>query len=216
VCNGTGRPIAFAKVGADRHGLQREQRVLEALAAVKLKTFRTPRVLAFFDWQERAVLVLERLPMTSPADRVLAEPEIRALLELAKLGEALRDVLGSDQGGLPVHGDFAPWNSSRTSEELTLWDWEDAHLGSPLEDYFHWHIQRAALLSGGQVGDVVKRAQHPDAVLLALCDGLSVPPERAPVLLGSYLERSLLSLPASSSGARTRLKALELLDASRS
>lgn len=33
-----------------------------------------------------------------------------------------------------VHGDFAPWNMSVVNGRLYVYDWEDAHMGSPDED----------------------------------------------------------------------------------
>ena len=42
-----------------------------------------------------------------------------------------------------AHGDFCGWNTSvLRNGKLAIWDWEWAHLGEPLEDWFHWETQR--------------------------------------------------------------------------
>jgi hypothetical protein len=216
VCDGTGGVIAVAKVARDKQPLQHEQRVLEALAQIDPQTFLAPRVLASFEWRGAAVLVLEPVAISRRSDRGLAEPEIGALVELYELRDALAPVLGSAPATVPAHGDFAPWNSSRTSTGgLTLWDWEEAHLGTPLEDYFHWQVQRAVLLSRGTLADLVGRTLKPDLTLQALCDRLSIAPEQAPPLLRSYLEQGAGTLPQRSPGAERRVRALELLDRAR-
>jgi hypothetical protein len=213
VCDGTGQIIAFAKVAYEGEPLKHERRVLDQLAIIGPKTFAVPRVLASFEWQEVAVLVLEPMSVSRRADRSLAEPELDALVELAQLGDGLGIILHSAPGGIPVHGDFAPWNSSRTETgKLVLWDWEEAHPGFPLEDFFHWQVQRAVLLSIGTMRDIVHRTLEPDRVLQILCDRLSIPTEQAPSLLRSYLERTDATRLRTSRGTEARARALAILE----
>ena len=210
------RLVAFAKVARESGPLEHERRVLEELARIGPKTFVAPRVLGFFHSWVGAVLVLEPLPVVGRSDRPLGEREVDALTELSQLRDAFGPGLGSARAGVPAHGDFAPWNSSRTdSGALALWDWEEAHLGDPLEDYFHWHVQRLVLLSAGTVTELVRRALDPDPMLRALCERLSVAPEESPHLLRSYLERSAGLLPPASPGAEARGRAIELLEGAR-
>jgi hypothetical protein len=202
--------IAFAKVAREGARLGHERHVLEELGRIGPRTFVTPRVLDFFDWRGVAVLVLEPLPVVGRSDRPLAEREMEALVELAQLGDALEPVLGNARAGVPAHGDFAPWNSGRTeSGLLALWDWEEANLGDPLEDYFHWHVQRLVLLSAGTVTELVRRTLDPDPILQALCGKLSVPREALPYLLRAYLERAATS---TSPAAEVRERTIEVLE----
>jgi hypothetical protein len=207
------RLIAFAKVAREGARLGHERRVLEELERIGPKTFVTPRVLDFFDWRGIAVLMLEPLPVVGRSDRPLAERELEALVELAQLGDALEPVLGNARVGVPAHGDFAPWNSGGTETgRLALWDWEEAHAGEPLEDYFHWHLQRLVLLSAGTVTELVSRTLDPDPTLRALCGRLAIPHEGLPYLLRAYLERSAGAPTSASRGAEVRERTIEVLE----
>ncbi|MBL8327776.1 MAG: phosphotransferase [Rubrivivax sp.] len=78
-----------------------------------------------------------------------------AVSEIRLLAEAWQNLLSEadDQRRMPscvVHGDFAPWNTSRHvhdgAEQLRVFDWEYAHDGgSPLTDFFHFHLIQLAL-----------------------------------------------------------------------
>ena len=189
----SGRLAAYAKVGdVNVGGLARERSVLEALERVPLRNLRVPRVLACLDWEGEQVLVLEPLLSPGLADREPARPEQAALAELASLGDALAPVLGAEDGLVPVHGDFAPWNCAALSgERLAVWDWEESRLGLPLEDLFHWRTQRVVLLGAGTAAELVAGALHPDSDLRALCSELGVDPGTAPLALRAYLERGV-------------------------
>ena len=208
-----GKTIAFVKVDVEREPLEHERRVLEELERIGPKSFSAPRVLASLEWHGFTVLVLEPLPLSGRSDRVLAEPEVAALEELSQLRDDLAQALRLSHDLVPAHGDFAPWNSGRTrSGRLALWDWERAYGGVPLEDFFHWHVQRIVLLSAETVDDLVTRTLSPDRDMQALCARLSVPYGEAPLLLRSYLERSAVPLSPTSKGALVRVRAIELLD----
>ena len=206
VCDDDGRSIAFAKVGCEGEPLQHERKVLEELTRIGPTTFVVPRVQACFEWSGATVLVLEPLQVSGRSDRPLAEPEVEALAELSDLGNDLERVLGRVPGQIPAHGDFAPWNSGRTkSGRLALWDWEDAHLGDPLEDFFHWQFQRLVLLSSGDVAGLIGRVLDPDPVLLALCAKVALAPEETPSLLRSYLERAAADQYPATAASRVRV-----------
>jgi hypothetical protein len=188
-----GRRLAVAKVSREEAAkLEHERRVLEALASCSPACFSAPRVLASFDWQGCFVLLLGPMEARGRADRPLGRAEVDALVELALLAEPLAPVLGARPGGVPVHGDFAPWNSGPTrAGPLAVWDWEDARLGAPLEDLFHWRVQRLVLFRQGNVATLVGAALEPDRQVRSLCEELGISHEAAPLALQSYLEGSL-------------------------
>jgi thymidylate kinase len=192
-----GRTLAVAKVAREEAGkLEHERRVLEALASCAPACFTAPRVLASFEWQGCYVLLLGPIEARGRADRPIGRSEVAALAELALLTEPLAPVLGARPGAIPVHGDFAPWNSGSTrAGVLALWDWEDARLGAPLEDLFHWRVQRLSLFREGDVAALVAAALKPDRDVRWLCSELGIPPERAPLALRRYLEGSLSAAP---------------------
>jgi hypothetical protein len=209
-----GTTFAYAKIDEEAHSLEHEHRVLAALSRSCPRAFIVPRVLGFVTWNGVTALVLEPLPSRS-GKRMLAAPEIAALAELWELKDELTGVLGSVDGEGPAHGDFAPWNAGRTRAGLAVvWDWEQARVTPPLEDYFHWHTQCLVLLGTSNVTGLVNRAVNPDNELRQLCSRLGVPPDNAPSLLRSYLSRSSSSTETSAAGVDARLRALELLDRS--
>jgi thymidylate kinase len=188
-----GRPIAFAKVTRDDIGaLEREHNVLVALQAVDQDGFCSPRPLGFMQWRDAGVLLLAPLGVRARADRALGEAELAALVALAQLGRPLESVFGSPERLVPVHGDFAPWNSATPpAGPLVLWDWEEARLGLPLEDLFHWRTQRLVHFGHGSVRELVAGALEPDRQVGELCATLGVAPEAARVALAAYLRRGL-------------------------
>jgi thymidylate kinase len=188
-----GRQLAVAKVSREEAAkLEHERRVLEALASCSPARFSAPRVLGSFHWQGCFVLLLGPMEARGRADRPLGRAEVGALVELALLAEPLGPVLGARPGGVPVHGDFAPWNSGPTrAGALAVWDWEDARLGAPLEDLFHWRVQRLVLFREGDVATLVGAALEPDRQVRWLCEELGISHEAAPFALQSYLESSL-------------------------
>ena len=207
-----GKVFAFAKIDREVQGIETEQRVLETLAQLAPSTFVAPRVLGALRWHGLGVLVTEPLALSERADRPLSKRELAALAELANLQVDFAGLDGGDRS-FASHGDFTPWNSGRTKNgALAIWDWEHAHRGHPLEDYFHWHTQRLVLFSVGTVADLVGRALRPDRELRALCSNLPVDVAEAPLWLRTYLGHSAVSLRPESAGARIRIRALERLD----
>jgi hypothetical protein len=210
-----GRTVAYAKVDVDAGRLEHERRVLSTLARIGTRTFSVPRVLGFVEWDGLRVLVVEPVALVENGTPALGGSEVAALAELWELRDELGPVLGSTSGFGPAHGDFAPWNAGRTRTGLAaIWDWEQARMAPPLEDYFHWHTQCHVLLGASTVAGLVNRALRPDNELRQLCSRLGVPPADAPSLLRSYLSRSSSSTETSAAGVDARLRALELLDRS--
>lgn len=204
--------LAYAKIDEDADSLEHEHRVLTELARICPRAFIIPRSLGFVTWNGITALVLEPLPSLS-VKRTLAAPEIAALAELWELRDELAGVLGSVDGEGPAHGDFAPWNAGHTRTGLAVvWDWEQARVTPPLEDYFHWHTQCLALLGTSTVASLVNRALRPDNELRELCSRLGVPEDDAPSLLRSYLSRSSTWTETAPASVNVRLRALELLD----
>jgi hypothetical protein len=108
------------------------------------------------------------------------------------LSSALAPVLGEHPERIPVHGDFAPWNCAPAADSrLTLWDWEEARLGLPLEDLFTWKVWRLLRFGHGTVSDLVRSATEPDPYVSGLCERLSMSTVLAPVALRACLEQRL-------------------------
>ena len=210
-----GRILAFAKVarsfGAAQ--LEHERRVLEALRCSPLRLLVVPEVLAFLHWRDCTVLVLSPSHTRGFADRPLEGAELSALAELAGLKDSLGAVLGGADGLIPVHGDFTPWNCARLDGRLSLWDWEEARLGYPLEDVFHWRFQRLVLFGEESIEQLVGDALEPDRHLRSACHQLGVGPERAADALRSYLEISLAHAESQghANAVHARRQALALL-----
>lgn len=208
-----GRTIAYAKVERAGGGnLAREASVLEHLQAIPLRSIVTPRVLGRLDWEGFEVLVLEPVPIATRTDRPAGTAELAALTELASLGPALEPVVGSRSGQIPVHGDFCGWNSAPAApERLALWDWEDTRLGLPLEDLFHWRMQRLVHFGHGSVQGLVASALRPDGQIELHCRGLGVGPDVAAPALEACLLRGLRSGKHDERAVRIRRQALDLL-----
>jgi hypothetical protein len=206
---------AFAKVALDEHeSLLRERDVLALLADLDLRTIVPPRVLGSFEWEGCVIVLLESLPLTSYADRPLGDAELAALAELGRLGGALAPVLGHDGGKSPIHGDFAPWNSCVVGDgRLAVWDWEEARLGRPLEDVFHWRIQRYLRGTGTSLAEIVGDALGPGPMTATASDRLGVDSESAPETLRHYLDETLGMPPRSSfpGVAKLRREALGMM-----
>jgi hypothetical protein len=200
-----GKLIAFAKVAADSGILEHEKRVLDALAGAELTCISVPRVLGFLRWGEYSVLVLTPLNATDYADRPSGQRELDALAELASLGPCLAHELGKTDDRVPVHGDFTPWNSSAAGDRLQLWDWESTRLGLPLEDHFHWRVQRLALFGHGTPAGVAQAAKRPDAEVRELCARTGVSENVAVETLSEYVTRTP-SISGSHAGQIARVR----------
>lgn len=208
-----GRPVAIAKVAP--HGsaeLQRELGVLAALETCSMGVLEPPRLRGSFSWRGLDVLVTTTLDIGGRTDRPIGETEEDALVELAALRRRLAPVLGGE-GAVPVHGDFCGWNSAAHRGRLRIWDWEWAHLGEPLEDWFHWQTQRHVHFGRGTLVELVEDALSPSECLRSLCSRLGVSPEAAPASLAASLRQGLARLePSQGQGATLRRQALSILD----
>lgn len=208
-----GRPMAIAKV-APRGSAELEQElgVLAALEVCALRMLEPPRLLGSFAWRGLDVLVAAVLETNGRTDRPLGAAEEDALVELASLGERLGPVLGGE-GTVPVHGDFCGWNSAAHRGRLRVWDWEWAHLGEPLEDWFHWRTQRLVHFGRGTPSELVDEALAPSAPLRSLCNRLGIEAGAAPTSLAASLRRGLVRLEASGGpGVELRRQALTMLE----
>jgi thymidylate kinase len=208
-----GRTIAFAKIAAEEGGkLLHEQVVLDALRDATERIV-APRVLGRLEWRGRQVLLIEALRTRGGATRELGRLELDAIAEICSLG-GLREALGVVGDAVPLHGDFAPWNSGVTADgRLALWDWESARSGLPLEDVFHWYAQRLFYVRRGPAEELVEFALAPSAEVRALRDRLGLDDGASAAALGAYLEWSLgePSL-ATDEASDERRRALRLLE----
>jgi hypothetical protein len=191
--------VAFAKVAKEeRAKLEHEFAVLQLLASCRLERLVVPQAIDCFRWNNCAVLLLRPFQVEARADRPMTVAELAGLAELGRLADPLARALGVQPGLIPLHGDFAPWNSDPLDREnLLLWDWEQAGLGLPLQDLFHWRLQRLWRLGRGSVGELVASAFSPDEEVRRLSADLGVVPEEAaPLALRASLESALERLPS--------------------
>jgi thymidylate kinase len=184
------RVVAFGKVGSASAELEHEARVLSVLARTELTSIVVPEVLGQIDSRGLFVLLLKPIDIRGRVDRDTERPELDALIELGLLKSRLAAVLGSSGGAFPVHGDFCGWNSARVAGgRLALWDWEGARLGLPLEDLFHWRLQRLLHFGKGDPETLARSALDPDDEVEDLCTRLQADPAVAPDALAACLER---------------------------
>lgn len=188
-----GRLVAFAKVAREEGAkLEHERRILDLLASSELRTLIVPEVVGFIEWRDCKILLLKPFPVRHRANRPLGPAEFAGLAELSGLSKSLSPVLGEHPHLVPVHGDFAPWNCApKTGSRLTLWDWEEAKLGLPLEDIFYWRLQRLLRFGHGTVADLVLAALEPAEDVTILCERLSISPATAPDALRMCLDKVL-------------------------
>jgi peptidoglycan/xylan/chitin deacetylase (PgdA/CDA1 family) len=191
--------VAFAKVAREQRAkLDHEFAVLRLLADCRLERLVVPEAIDCFAWQDSTVLLLRRFQVQARADRPTTAAELRGLAELGRLADPLSAALGTQPGLIPLHGDFAPWNSDPLDgRNLLLWDWEQAGLGFPLQDLFHWRLQRLWRLGRGSVDELVRGAFAPDVQARSLADDLGVVPEEAaPLALRASLESAVARIPS--------------------
>jgi hypothetical protein len=193
-----GRVVAFAKVAVEAgEVLLREARILDAVGNASTRTIVAPRVLDCFTWRDSTVLLVEPLPSQGPVDRELTAVELEALAELEGLDLALASTLGKRDGFVPVHGDFAPWNSALLpGGRLALWDWEEARLGRPLEDLFNWELARSLRGTGRPVREIVAEARRRGGheALRRQLDALAQPPRADHPGVAPFRRRALALL----------------------
>jgi hypothetical protein len=193
------RIVAFAKVAREQRAkLEHEFAVLRLLADCRLDRLVVPQAIDCFAWHDSAVLLLRPFHVEARADRPTTMAELGGLAELGRLADQLSAALGVQPGLIPLHGDFAPWNSDPLDgHNLLLWDWEEAGLGLPLQDLFHWRLQRLWRLGRGSVDELVAGTFRPDEQVRWLSDDLGVVPEEAaPVALRASLESALERIPS--------------------
>ena len=115
-----------------------------------------------------------------------------------------------------AHGDFCGWNTSVLRDgKLAIWDWEWAHLGEPLEDWFHWETQRLVAFRALSIEELVRQALVPSPELRRLCERLGLDAaSEAPTALRASLRHGITRLSAGSRGREldVRAQALELLE----
>lgn len=92
--------------------------------------------------------------------------EVRGSAVRARLGEAADHLLRAG-AGVPVrhgswHGDWTPWNMSRTDTRVLLWDWEHFAPGVPLGfDALHYRAQE--LRNAGRTDHAAERSWRSEA-----------------------------------------------------
>ena len=87
-------------------------------------------------------------------------------MELSGLTDRLKAALADADGRVIAHGDFCGWNTSVLRDgRLAIWDWEWAHLGEPLEDWFHWETQRLVAFGALSIEELVRQALVPSPEL---------------------------------------------------
>jgi hypothetical protein len=208
-----GRLVGFAKVSVAGEPLHHERRVLDAIVHAEPRAFTVPRAQALLQWEDLTVLVLEPITPRARAMRPFGARERAVLEELSQLGNALEPVLGSASGLVPVHGDFAPWNTAPTPRGgYVVWDWEDARLGLPLEDFFHWRTQLLVLFGAGSVEELIQSASSPGRELAELCARLGLEGDAPSRALRAYLERRASADTPHRHTRDTVRQALALLD----
>ncbi len=112
-----------------------------------------------------------RPPFSAPARAALARAGDTASAEHMRFGT--------------WHGDWAPWNMSRSSGSLFVWDWERSADASPVGlDPLHFHYQ-VTFQFGGK--DVARAARSATSRAAAELGSLDLDPSTSPVLLTVYL-----------------------------
>jgi hypothetical protein len=212
-----GRPIAVAKVAPQGSPeLETELRVLCTLESAPAHSIVTPRVLTSFPWRGLDVVAMTVLSHRGRTSRALGEVERNALRELYWLNDTLKASLRDGGAGVIAHGDFCGWNTSVLRDgRLAIWDWEWAHLGQPLEDWFHWETQRLVAFGALSVGELVRRALEPTPELRRLCEQLGLDAaSEAPLALRASLRHGITRLSDGSLGREfdVRTEALALLE----
>ena len=208
-----GSLLAFAKIQRDGGALCREADILQSLVDCRFQHILVPRVLAFFEWRDCQVLLLQPLPTLGRTDRPMGMHELNALAELPHvLHDKLATILGTGPDLIPVHGDFCGWNSAPVSQRLAIWDWEELHLGFPFEDLFHWRVQRLVYFGKGEVSKLVHGALRPDQEIRYLSRQIRATPDLAPLALGACLRRGLAQPSRDPKGSTVRQRALALLE----
>lgn len=207
--------VAFAKVAEGESAkLRHERHVLETLSRAELSRIAVPTVISFLEWRGHAVLLTEPVDTRGRANRPFGSAEIAALAELTSVTHDLGRTLDDDnhREGTLIHGDFTPWNcAALPSGRLSLWDWEDAQVGLPLEDFFHWEIQRLVLFGQGSPASIVEETVGRSRRMKDICGALGVTTEAAPIALAAYLERTVENHVPYSRGSAIREKTLAAL-----
>lgn len=172
-CRWPRRLVAIAKVGSrDQLGrFERERLILERIQSAEPRTFRVPEPLGVIVSDHVAGLVVRPLPTPGRAYRDFTARDARALVELAGILDEVPDSdRGRRAGQVLVHGDFVPWNTADAAGVISVWDWEHARWGLPLDDYFHWRLQSIALFDRGTPEGLVREMRAPTKELSYLCE----------------------------------------------
>ncbi len=184
--------VAYAKISRNAEEIEREATVLRRIAPLVDRLI-VPEVIACIEWRGLSVLITRPVPSNGRTNRDMGVAEIGALCELADLSGQLAATLPRGSSRFAAHGDFCGWNSAALSDgRLALWDWESARFGLPLEDLFHWRLQRLIHFGAGTVAEIVTSAKNPDAQLLEVCSHIGVDPNVAPAALAAVIQRGLL------------------------
>jgi N-acetylglucosaminyldiphosphoundecaprenol N-acetyl-beta-D-mannosaminyltransferase len=210
-----GRPVAVTKVAAQgSQELKTELRMLNALESAPLRSIVTPRVLGSFPWRGLDVVAMTVLDHRGQTSRSLGPVEANALVELYELADRLKPEAAAD-GRVVAHGDFCGWNTSVLHNgKLAIWDWEWAHLGEPLEDWFHWETQRLVAFGALSPDEIVRQAFTPGPAARQLCERLGLEwAAAAPTALMASLRHGITRLNGSTGRElEVRTRMLELVE----
>jgi hypothetical protein len=177
-----GRLALVVKVGpADDHGLQREARMLERLAAAE-RPLAVPRLRWSGTWRDRFVVATDAVPNRGAPRRADTE----AILDLC-----VAMACGGPWGPSVVHGDLAPWNLLTTDTGLVLVDWENAALElRPLHDLTHFLVVEAGARRRATAAAVVARLVGPGGVGRRYLTRIGLDPNLASTYARTYFERA--------------------------
>lgn len=208
VMEGSGAPVAVAKVALDDTGASALRREADALASIARSLpppLRAPQVLGASDGS----LVTEAIRW-APRSRPW------------RLDEEVAGALGrwfAAEGGSPtegnVHGDCAPWNLLRADDGWVLVDWEEARSdGEPFDDIFHFVVQAHALLGrpkGREVIEGVSGRGHIGRAIQRYGHGAGLSADDLGSRFVRYLKTSMQSLDGDRPDGAAGLRARRLL-----
>jgi hypothetical protein len=199
VLDGTGRPVAFAKVATEERGmaeLQSEVRAISTLGSMLAPPASAPHIID-----------------AAPGILVLGAVEWRPRLHPWRLPEQLAGAMGAffakgtgDHRSGPSHGDFAPWNVLGDGDGWVVVDWEHASSERPpMFDLFHYLVQGHALLGQPKVERLLEGLRGRGWVGLAIgayCESAGLDPSEADSYLVTYLQDTKGAIDLSTSDGR--------------
>lgn len=194
---GSGLAVVIKCGALDDAGLRNEAQILRELDG-GFDQFLAPTLV--FEGEVDGFFVLAMKPVVGRRRRTRTR-----LIDAAAIATALCNG-GGDRAPL-VHGDLTDWNISSGDAHLTVLDWENArHERRPLWDLAHFVVQRAALVGGDSVEDVVRILTARDSIGARHLLDVGEDASSARTHLTSYLDTVSASGLADAFRDRIRLK----------